>query len=684
MKRLQTRSISLTSKCTNVLTLLSLLIFAQSPNAFAQVSAGGQPYSILTEQILEEPSTVLIAEPDVVRFSEQDAQARREGQVLPYRYGYPIDVDLGLENAGSWIDLPNNDRLWRLRIVSPGATSIFLALDAFHMPQGAELFVYNDSKEDIAGAFTSANNKPSGVFSIAPIPGDAITLEYREPADVDENALLHITRVVHGFRGKNDAGDRVDAGKKGPDPKQSVLFDYGDAASCHININCSQGSGWQDEKRAVAMILTSSGWLCSGALINNENNDWTPYFLTADHCLMAAGVQPQYWIFRFNYESSYCTNQDGPYNQTISGARLRANYGPSDFALLELMTLVPTSYDVYFSGWSRSSSAPASTVGIHHPNGDIKKISLDSNSPAITAYTGGTGTTHWEVRWNQGITANGSSGSPLFDPNGRIIGQLHGGTSFCHAPTAPDWYGRLSVSWNGGGISSTRLKDWLDPDNTGLTVLDGIDLESPEPPTSLTITNAGADTELVELGWTASTTTGVDYEIERCQAPDPFSSCPYTQIASLSGTSYTDTGVLLENPPAPGEPYWRYRVRAEKHSYRSNYTSPVATWGTDLSKRDILAELSDQELPKMVSLEQNYPNPFNPFTEIQFGLPEASHVTLTVYDTMGREVEKVLNQVVEAGVHRITWNAAMLPSGVYIYQLVVGNQIKTKKMALLK
>jgi len=88
--------------------------------------------------------------------------------------------------------------------------------------------------------------------------------------------------------------------------------------------------------------------------------------------------------------------------------------------------------------------------------------------------------THWRITsWSDGTTTEGgSSGSPIFDPTGHIVGQLHGGYAAC-GNTSSDWYGKLGVSWNGGGSSSNRLKDWLDPSNSGVTVLEGYDPNMP-------------------------------------------------------------------------------------------------------------------------------------------------------------------------------------------------------------
>ena len=89
-------------------------------------------------------------------------------------------------------------------------------------------------------------------------------------------------------------------------------------------------------------------------------------------------------------------------------------------------------------------------------------------------------------------------------------------------------------------------------------------------------------------------------------------------------------------------------------------------------------------VPEVVSLDQNYPNPFNPVTSIQFHLPEESKVELTVFDLLGHEVTKLVDQQITSGSHKIEWNSAGTASGIYIYRLKTGNEVITKKMILLK
>jgi hypothetical protein len=83
-------------------------------------------------------------------------------------------------------------------------------------------------------------------------------------------------------------------------------------------------------------------------------------------------------------------------------------------------------------------------------------------------------------------------------------------------------------------------------------------------------------------------------------------------------------------------------------------------------------------------LAQNYPNPFNPVTAIRFGLPEASVVTLTVHDMLGRRVATLVESGLNAGIHTVTWDASTLPSGSYVYLLKAGDFMQRKQMLLLK
>lgn len=423
----------------------------------AQVSAGGTPFSFTNSSLGSVVPQVTMPAVNETALLAEDALNNAKDE--PYRFGAELNVHLDMNNCGLWEMLPNGDRIWRVTVYSKNAKTLNLVYDHFYMPPGAKLFLYNPAHTEVIGAFTQYNNKPHHRFATGLIRGNTTVLEYYEPAEVFGEGIISINKVVHGYRGFFSA-------EKG----------FGDSGSCNNNVNCPEAADWQDQKRAVAMILSGGFRACSGAMVNNVANDCTPYFLTANHCLDSS---VETWVFMFNYESPTCENIDGPLNQTVSGCTLLAHASPSDFALLLLSELPPVDYNVYYAGWSAETVAGTSSTGIHHPAGDIKKITFNYDPLVSSAGLSGVPNSHWEVtEWEDGTTEGGSSGSPLFDQNHRIVGQLHGGEAACNN-ISYDAYGKFTYSWNTGTSAATRLQDWLDSANTGILVVDGKNCSEP-------------------------------------------------------------------------------------------------------------------------------------------------------------------------------------------------------------
>lgn len=233
---------------------------------------------------------------------------------------------------------------------------------------------------------------------------------------------------------------------------------------------CPQGNDWQNERKAVCLIETEDGGNASGALMMNTCNTVKPYILTAWH--VTEGRNTNNWTFLFGWWSSTCIpNTNVSQSILFNGAILRATFEPTDFSLIELNQTPTANLNLSFLGWDRQNNIPASTTGIHHPKGDQMKISFDTD-PAAIGNVRLNSNTAWRVVWKSGITEKGSSGSPLFDQNHRVVGQNFSGTQPtyqpCNQQTGGNNYGRFDLSWTGGGTNSTRLSNWLDPNGIGV------------------------------------------------------------------------------------------------------------------------------------------------------------------------------------------------------------------------
>ncbi len=459
-------------------TYLLFLFSFFSIALYAQKSDNSIPKSILfnlNDDSLLEPSKKMLPSLNLNTLLAEDEVDSQNG--LPPRFGVPINANYNLNNSGVWKELTNGDKLWRLKIKCENALSINLLYNEFWLPDGAKFHIYSVDKTQKLGGFNSENNRGTyespGKFTTGLIFGEEIILELYEPLNVAGFSKISIDKVVHGYQELAQLGGG-----------------YGQSGPCQVNVNCTEGQNWQDEKKGVALILINGNRMCTGSLINNTANDLTPYFLTADHCIgsldATGNTDASYYSFYWNYESNNCSNTNNYTPSSTSGATLVANRpfyenGSTDFALFELTeSPVDSNIDVHFNGWDRTTSPIQGGVGIHHPMGDFKKISTYVMQPIDGVYYNPPNT-HWltyfiETSNGHSITEPGSSGSPLFQNNGLIIGQLEGGGAEnpnCNVPGNDEAeYGRFDVSWNGSS-PQRRLKDWLDPSNTNQSSLDG-------------------------------------------------------------------------------------------------------------------------------------------------------------------------------------------------------------------
>jgi len=399
--------------------------------------------------------------------AEDQARGKNQQRPGPHRFAVAVDAIFTLANSGTSQTLADG-RLWRLRIQSPGATSHNLGITRFDMPEGAKLWIYDPGHTHVEGPYTSRNRSRLGSLWTPIIEGDEIVVEVFAPAGAPQ-PVIEISKVNQGYRGfeKSVPG----AGTEG---------------TCENDVICPVGDPWRNQISAVGVYTLNGNADCTGTLMNDIPVDRKPYFLSANHCGVNSTNDATVVVY-WNYQSAVCgTHGPGPTTDNQTGSTFRASYAPSDFQLIELSQKpADLGFSIFYAGWDATGAIPPSTVGIHHPSGDVKAISFSNTAPRGADWTGtGDGGTldvagnHWRVDWDSGVTEPGSSGSCLFETtNKRCIGQLHGGPSACGSPipgaTQHDYYGMFSVSWNGGGTAATRLKDWLDPASTGALTNDG-------------------------------------------------------------------------------------------------------------------------------------------------------------------------------------------------------------------
>lgn len=219
---------------------------------------------------------------------------------VPFRFGKDFNVDIDVLKQGTLVQNADTTLIY-IKISSKGAYSLNMIFDNFHLNETTSIKIYNTEHSFLYGPITFRNNPKNGVFWTDLIKGESLIIEVLSIKGNIKNNLLHISKVIHGYR--------------------NVFSGYGQSAWCNKDVVCSEVSGWQNESDAVAMLLLSDGTrFGSGALVNNTSQDLTPYFLTAFHCLDMITINGTIdseernavnnWLFRFQYQRSTCGYYD--------------------------------------------------------------------------------------------------------------------------------------------------------------------------------------------------------------------------------------------------------------------------------------------------------------------------------------------------------------------------------------
>ena len=472
------------------INLISVLIILFLGSYQSQISQGGIPYSFLNN------INFSINTNSIIQPSKSEIELASIDNRQAYRVGILKATDLSMSKNGTWINHPNGSKSGFLKIRCESALGLSLFFENFSIPEGAEMFIYNANKKHLIGKFNSITNSNNHLTHTQVIEGEEITIEYFEPNYAIGNLKIDIHKVGYIFRGFEDFLE--------PFKSNSSSFNSKIAEFCQVDVACSpENIGWSEQIDAVVHFTYTDPnyiYVCSSSVINNTSQDCSPYILTAWHCdEPTANQNLNGYTWYWNYQKTSCqpnanTSNPPKGNETMINGVVKATSGSgtlnnppssnqvagSDFTLIELNTNIPSNYNAYYAGWDRASSSSSNGVSIHHPSGSAKKISTFNSNLSSTSYNGGAFNAHWQVYWDattngHGVTEPGSSGSPIFNQDKKIVGQLSGGSSICSSPNSfNDLYGKFSTNWaSNGSTSGSQLKPWLDPMNINITNLDG-------------------------------------------------------------------------------------------------------------------------------------------------------------------------------------------------------------------
>jgi len=373
------------------------------------------------------------------------------------RVGKPLQIgivrDTATESAGTmpalhWIALADGSHVARLEFVSPLAYGIRAGLRIEGLPSAAELRFGGSLRPDAVVATLRSDQlralvDADGLFWTPGTDGEKQSVELwlppgAAPAGVTIEAprLSHLmTNAIEDFK---------------------ILEKIGESGSCNIDAVCRVGTLGQpfaNASTAVArMTFVKDGgtYLCTGTLLNDtDNSSQVPWFHTANHCISSqalASTLNTYW----KYDATACSSGAvGSYVLLSGGADYLYSSTDTDGALLRLRDNAPAG--VHFAGWDAGAMSSSTAVtAIHHPAGDLKKVSFGRHLPADSD------SVNHAVGWLEGTTEGGSSGSGLFtsDASGYYLrGGLYGGYASCSNsgtlsdPDNIDWYSRFDVDF---------------------------------------------------------------------------------------------------------------------------------------------------------------------------------------------------------------------------------------------
>ncbi|MGH9900732.1 MAG: Calx-beta domain-containing protein, partial [Pyrinomonadaceae bacterium] len=315
-----------------------------------------------------------------------------------------------------------------LGVVSEQAVQVRVHFADMNLGPGARVFVYSLANPDeVYGPYEGRGPTKDGEFWSPPVGGDGVVVEYFDPHAAERGGAgapppFRISKITHVYAGASGGSSSEEKA----------------AGACNLNVT----SEWGEVAKSVgrmSFVSGSSSFVCTGTLLNTLASDGTPYFLTANHCINTPAEAQSLQVAWFY-------NTPGTPTSFTNGSTLLETGTQSDFTLLRLTGTLPGG--LYFSGWTTTMpSASTSITGIHHPDGDYKRISF-GNVRSGSCPSGVTSCL--PVGWSSGTTEGGSSGSGVWTgtpADARLVGNLHGGAASCQNLSGSDYYGRFDTTY---------------------------------------------------------------------------------------------------------------------------------------------------------------------------------------------------------------------------------------------
>ena len=427
---------------------------AFSPPDTTDTTAHMQQARSLKQDYSSTPIPLRITLPEVTDAEDADWEGRE--RTVPLQIGFGREIPAAYQDdlapRLTWVTLSDGRLVSALSVTSPGARALRVAVYASLDP-GAELRFSGPADLDHHFApLTQSDFVPQASESAAVddpllsdppmwspvIEGETAWIEVTLPSSAALSTfLLYVDQVSHLVSSVHQY-----------EPLR--LSEVGNATCSHVDVQCRDVD--PEASATAKMIYNNDGnangdvFTCTGTLLrDNDNRTDTPYFLTAHHCISTqalADTLVTYWDF----ERVPCGGPDPTPADVIQldgGAELLATDQDSDSALLRLGRNPPSQNGRYYAGWdSAPLSHPTTVYGVHHPAGDLKKYSEGVTSRAFPfELEGGQRVVDgFGVVWSRGTVEPGSSGSGLFDLDGRLRGVASGSPGECPTTTA---YGRF-------------------------------------------------------------------------------------------------------------------------------------------------------------------------------------------------------------------------------------------------